>query len=102
MLLASAKQVKILPFYSCKATRVSSLSPLRLQCFRIRHESETFWSARIRFAVYTQNMNPESKLSGFVINSETIESGTRVETLYPDTYESKLPCSGNVLRIRIS
>ena len=40
--------------------------------------------SRILFAVYTQNMNPESKLSSFV------------ETLYLDTYESKHPCSVNI------
>ena len=42
---------------------------------RANHESGTF-SSRIRFAVYTQNVNPESKLSCFVMNPETFESGT--------------------------
>ena len=37
--------------------------------------SGTFWS-QICFAVYTQTLNPESKLSGFVMNPETFESGT--------------------------
>ena len=63
---------------------------------RIRNESGTFWS-RIRFAVYTQNMNPESKLSGFIANPEL-----KVESLYPDTFESEFPCCVNALRIRIS
>ena len=53
----------------CDSGNVISILRLRL------HESGTFWS-RIRFVVYTQNMNPESKLCGFVMNLETFESGT--------------------------
>ena len=42
------------------------------------HESGTSWS-RIRFAVYTQNINPESKLSGFVMNALKEEGPTYIE-----------------------
>ena len=59
--------------YKCSGLR------LRLhqsKCFRIRDESETFWRRWIRFAVYTQNVNPESKLCSFVMNPKTFESGT--------------------------
>ena len=51
--------------------RVSCKHGIRLhlhqsKCFWIRDESETVCSS-ILFAIYTQHMNPESKLSGFVI-----------------------------------
>ena len=56
---------------------------------------DSCWS-RIRFAVYTQNMNPKSKLSGFVMSPEL-----KVETLYPDTYKSEFPFSVNAVRTQI-
>ena len=58
----------------CSATYKLALATTSENVYESGEESGTFWS-QIRFAIYTQTMNPESKLSGFM-NPETFESGT--------------------------
>ena len=58
-----------------RSIRTAVLSPVDTRAmFLDCDESGTFWS-RILFAVYTQNMNPQSKLSGFVMSPKTFEFG---------------------------
>ena len=69
-------------------------------CFRFRDESWTFWSwIRLPFTQKTWIWNQNFLVSSWV--RKLLNPELKVETLYPDTFESEFPCSVNALRIWI-